>query len=126
METRMHPLQASPNVLRIFAMPKKSLWLVTALIVAVALSFAAATSYALDLVSFTGITGPLTSALTQLAELAPGVKALIAFIGFVVALVSLAGLRNFGPVLFFLGLAIFGAVGLVIAGAVMGAVVPMA
>ena len=42
------------------------------------------------------------------------------------ALVSLAGLRNFGPVLFYLGLAIFAAVGLVIAGAIMGAVLPMA
>ena len=71
------------------------------------------------------VAGPLTSALTQLATLAPGVKALIGFIGFVVALVSLAGLRNFGPVLFYLGLAIFAAVGLVIAGAIMGAVVPM-
>ena len=77
-------------------------------------------------VRLAGIAGPLTAALTQLATLAPGVKALIGFIGFVVALVSLAGLRNFGPVLFYLGLAIFAAVGLVIAGAIMGAVLPMA
>ena len=31
--------------------------------------------------------------------------------------------RNFGPVLFYVGLAIFAAVGLVIAGAIMGAVI---
>ncbi len=76
--------------------------------------------YALDLVAFTGITGPLTSALTQIADLGPGIKALV---GFVVALISLAALRNFGPVLFYVGLAIFAAVGLVIAGAIMGAVI---
>ena len=44
-------------------------------------------------------------------------------VGFVVALISLSALRNFGPVLFYVGLAIFAAVGLVIAGAIMGAVV---
>ena len=49
--------------------------------------------------------------------------ALVGFVGFVVALISLSALRNFGPVLFYVGLAIFGAVGLVIAGAIMGAVV---
>lgn len=80
-------------------------------------------THAIDLVAFGGITGPLVSALTQLAALAPGVKALVGFIGFVVALISLAALRNFGPVLFYVGLAIFAAVGLVIAGAIMGAVV---
>lgn len=84
---------------------------------------AAFPGYALDLVAFTGITGPLTSALTQLADLGPGIKALVGFIGFVVALISLSALRNFGPVLFYVGLAIFGAVGLVIAGAIMGAVI---
>ena len=79
--------------------------------------------FALDLVAFTGITGPLTAALTQISALGPGIKALVGFVGFVVALISLAALRNFGPVLFYVGLAIFGAVGLVIAGAIMGAVV---
>jgi hypothetical protein len=78
--------------------------------------------YALDLVAFAGITGPMTSALTQIATLGPGIKALVGFIGFVVALISLSALRNFGPVLFYIGLAIFAAVGLVIAGAIMGAV----
>ena len=84
---------------------------------------AAFPSHALDLVAFTGITGPLVSALTQLAALGPSVKALVAFIGFVVAFISLAALRNFGPVLFYLGMAIFGAVGLVVAGAILGAVI---
>ena len=79
--------------------------------------------YALDLVTFSGITGPMTSALTQLSALGPGIKALVGFVGFIVALISLSALRNFGPVLFYIGLAIFGAVGLVIAGAIMGAVI---
>jgi len=79
--------------------------------------------HALDLVAFTGITGPMTSALSQIAELGPAIKALVGFIGFVVALISLSALRNFGPVLFYIGMAIFAAVGLVIAGAIMGAVI---
>lgn len=79
--------------------------------------------YALDLVGFTGLAGPMTSALTQLAALGPSIKALVGFVGFVVALISLSALRNFGPVLFYVGLAIFAAVGLVIAGAIMGAVI---
>ena len=66
---------------------------------------------------------PLAAALGQLAALAPGVKALVGFVGFVVAFISLAALRNFGPVLFYLGMAIFGAVGLTIAGAILGAVI---
>jgi hypothetical protein len=96
------------------------LMLAMALVVGLAVAFP---SHALDLVGFTGITGPLTSALTQLAALGPGVKALIGFVGFCVALISLSALRNFGPVLFYLGMAIFAAVGLVIAGAIMGAVI---
>ena len=79
--------------------------------------------HALDLVDFNGITGPMTAALTQIAALGPGIKALVGFVGFVVALISLSALRNFGPVLFYVGLAIFAAVGLVIAGAIMGAVI---
>lgn len=92
-------------------------------IAACALALAAAPSFAVDLVAFTGITGPLTSALTTLATLTPGIKAIVGVVGFVVAFISLAGLRNMGPVLFFMGMAIFGAVGLVIAGAIMGAVI---
>jgi hypothetical protein len=80
-------------------------------------------SQALDLVGFVGIAGPMTAALAQIAALGPGIKALVGFVGFVVALISLSALRNFGPVLFYVGLAIFAAVGLVIAGAIMGAVI---
>jgi hypothetical protein len=47
----------------------------------------------------------------------------LGFISFVVALISLAALRNFGPVLYYIGVAIFATVGLVIAGAIMGAVI---
>jgi hypothetical protein len=83
---------------------------------------AAFPGHTLDLVDFSGVTGPLTSALAQISTLGPGIKALVGFVGFVVALISLAALRNFGPVLFYVGLAIFAAVGLVIAGAIMGAV----
>ena len=104
------------------AMSRKQVILLS--VVALALGLMAAfPSYALDLVAFTGITGPLVSALTQIAAIAPGVKALVGVVGFVVALISLAALRNFGPVLFYVGLAIFAAVGLVIAGAIMGAVI---
>lgn len=106
------------------AAPPRRLVNAMALFAAIILGLCAAfPSHAIDLVAFGGITGPLVSALTQLAALAPGVKALVGFIGFVVALISLAALRNFGPVLFYIGLAIFAAVGLVIAGAIMGAVV---
>jgi hypothetical protein len=100
---------------------RKSLLLALVLtVLGLALTFP---GYALDLVGFTGITGPLTSALTQISALGPGIKALVGFVGFVVALISLSALRNFGPVLFYVGLAIFAAVGLVIAGAIMGAVI---
>lgn len=84
------------------------LFLLALALIGLALAFP---SHALDLVAFTGISGPLTSALTQIAELGPGIKALVGFVGFVVALISLSALRNFGPVLFYVGLAIFAAVG---------------
>lgn len=92
----------------------------TLLAVALAGLVLAFPSHALDLVAFTGITGPLTSALTQISALGPGIKALVGFVGFVVALISLSAMRNFSSVLFYVGLAIFAAVGLVIAGAIMG------
>ena len=56
------------------------------------------------------IGGPLGSALNTLGTLTPGVKALVGFISFVVALISLAALRNFGPVLYYIGVAIFATV----------------
>ena len=108
------PIRRSPN-----RKPLAAASLILLLLVGLCVAFP---GYALDLVAFTGITGPLTSALTQIAALGPGIKALVGFVGFVVALISLSALRNFGPVLFYVGLAIFAAVGLVIAGAIMGAV----
>jgi hypothetical protein len=84
---------------------------------------AALPGHALDLVTFTGITGPLSGALTTIASLGPAIKALIGFISFVVAIIALASLRNFSPVLSFVGLAIFASVGLVAAGSIMGAVI---
>ena len=114
-------LLASPSAFR--ATLRRPL-AITSLLVLLALGLGVAfPGHALDLVAFTGITGPLTSALTQIAALGPGIKALVGFVGFVVALISLSALRNFGPVLFYVGLAIFAAVGLVIAGAIMGAVI---
>ena len=100
--------------------PMAALSLLTLLALGLGLAFP---GYALDLVAFSGIAGPMTSALAQIAALGPGIKALVGFVGFVVALISLSALRNFGPVLFYVGLAIFAAVGLVIAGAIMGAVI---
>ena len=79
--------------------------------------------YALNLTTFAGITGPLTTALTTIAGLTPSIQAIVAVVGFVVAFISLSALRSFGPVLFFVGLAIFGSVGLVVAGAILGAVI---
>jgi len=85
-----------------------------------AMLLSAIPSHALDLVAFTGLTGPLTTALTTISSLTPSIRAIVAVVGFVVAFISLAALRNFGPVLFYVGMAIFGSVGLVISGAIMG------
>ena len=94
------------------------------LIAALALLLAAvAPAQALNLTTFAGITGPLTTALTTIAGLTPSIQAIVAVVGFVVAFISLSALRSFGPVLFFVGLAIFGSVGLVVAGAILGAVI---
>lgn len=113
----------SAEVIRPFTLNRKPLSALALLVLLVIGLAVAMPGYALDLVAFTGITGPMTSALTQISALGPGIKALVGFVGFVVALISLSALRNFGPVLFYVGLAIFAAVGLVIAGAIMGAVV---
>jgi hypothetical protein len=113
----------SAAVIRPFNLNRKPLGALALLALLVIGLAVAMPGYALDLVAFTGITGPMTSALTQISALGPGIKALVGFVGFVVALISLSALRNFGPVLFYVGLAIFAAVGLVIAGAIMGAVI---
>jgi hypothetical protein len=83
------------------------------------------TADALDLVAFTGITGPLTAALTQIGSLTPGVKAIVGVVAFAIALFGLSILRNFGPAVYFVGVCIFAAVGLVVGGSIMGATVAM-
>ena len=122
----MHSLPALPSPFRLIAGRKAArqpwLW-AGALLLASLLLLATVPSYAIDLVNLGAIGGPLGSALNTLGTLTPGVKALVGFISFVVALISLAALRNFGPVLYYIGVAIFATVGLVIAGAIMGAVI---
>jgi hypothetical protein len=122
-------MQSSPALLSPFhliagrkAARQSWLW-AGALLLASLLLLATVPSYAIDLVNLGAIGGPLGSALNTLGTLTPGVKALVGFISFVVALISLAALRNFGPVLYYIGVAIFATVGLVIAGAIMGAVI---
>jgi hypothetical protein len=117
------PLPSSVRFLSARLTDKQSWVWIGALLVACLLLLATAPSYAIDLVNLGAIGGPLGSALTTLGTLTPGVKALVGFISFVVALISLAALRNFGPVLYYIGVAIFATVGLVIAGAIMGAVI---
>ena len=122
----MQSLPALPFPFRLIAgrMAAKQPWLwAGALLLASLLLLATVPSYAIDLVNLGAIGGPLGSALNTLGTLTPGVKALVGFISFVVALISLAALRNFGPVLYYIGVAIFATVGLVIAGAIMGAVI---
>ncbi len=99
----------------------------TALVIAAVaiLGMIATAADALDLVTFSSITGPLTSALTQLGSLTPGVKAIVGVVAFAIALFGLSILRNFGPAVYFVGVCIFAAVGLVVGGAIMGATVPM-
>jgi len=81
------------------------------------------TAQAVDLVNLASAGGPLVSALTTLGTLTPGIKALGAFLGFVAAFFALAALRNFSAALFYIGLVIFGAVALVVGGAILGAVI---
>jgi hypothetical protein len=91
----------------------------------VLLGMLATAADALDLVAFTGITGPLTAALTQIGSLTPGVKAIVGVVAFAIALFGLSILRNFGPAVYFVGVCIFAAVGLVVGGSIMGATVAM-
>ncbi|MDD5366688.1 MAG: hypothetical protein PHR30_15230 [Gallionellaceae bacterium] len=67
--------------------------------------------------------GPMQSAIQQFADMNTGLKALVIIIGFLVALIGLAALRNFAPVLGYIGLAIFAAVGLTAAFAIAGAMI---
>jgi len=72
-----------------------------------------------------GDPGVMADAVDSITNLTPGVKAIVAVVGFVVALISLAALRSFAAVLFFVGLAIFGSVGLTVANAVIAAPLSM-
>lgn len=80
-------------------------------------------AHAVDLVNLAAVGGPLVSALTTLGGLTPGVKAIAGFLAFLVAIISLIALRSFGPALTYVGVAVFGAVGLVVGGAILGAVI---
>jgi hypothetical protein len=65
--------------------------------------------------------GALQSVFDQISGITPGVKAIVAIVGFIVALISLVALRSFTAVLFFLGMAVFGAGGLSVAQSLLGA-----
>ena len=107
------------------AISKRTLAMTLTVAAVALLGILATTADALDLVTFTGITGPLTSALTQLGSLTPGVKAIVGVVAFAIALFGLSILRNFGPAVYFVGVCIFAAVGLVVGGSIMGATVAM-
>jgi hypothetical protein len=109
----------------LFVPSKQALAAALMVVIVAPFGILATTADALDLVAFTGITGPLTSALTQLGTLTPGVKAIVGVVAFAIALFGLSILRNFGPAVYFVGVCIFAAVGLVVGGSIMGATVPM-
>ena len=93
------------------------------LFTALVLSLFVGTASAIDLTALQAVGGPLAEALGQLQDLGPGMRALVGFIAFVVAFITLAALRNMTPILFYVGVLIFGAVGLPIGGAILGAVI---
>jgi len=99
----------------------KLFYLLSSFVIGIALMMSSAC--AVDLTALTSIGGPLASALTQIDSLTPGIKALIGVIGFIVAFIALAAARNASPVLFYVMMLIFGAVGLPIGGAILGAVI---
>ena len=107
------------------ALPKRTLVATLTVWTAALLAVIATGTEALDLVTFAGIAGPLTAALTQLGSLTPGVKAIVGVVAFAIALFGLSILRNFGPAVYFVGVCIFAAVGLVVGGSIMGATVAM-
>lgn len=84
---------------------------------------AANPAHALDLTDAAGIGGPLQGAIQTLADMSDGFRAIVGFVAFVVALISMTALRNFSPVLSYVGVAIFGAIGLGVGGSVLGAVI---
>ncbi|MBL8511838.1 MAG: hypothetical protein JNM52_09345 [Betaproteobacteria bacterium] len=87
----------------------------------VTLALFGASADAIDLVNLTSVGGPLAGVFTILGGLTPGLKALVAFVGFLVAAIALIAARNFAPVLYYVGVIIFLAVALVVAGSILGA-----
>lgn len=67
--------------------------------------------------------GPFQAAIQQFANMNTGAKALVIIIAFLVGLISLAALRNFAPVIGFIGVALFAAVGLLVGFAIAGAMI---
>lgn len=110
---------------RTFAPQHKRLALAAlAVLAAMLLSLLANPAWAVDLVTFGPLlTGPLGGALQAIADLTPSAKAIIGVLAFIVALISLSALRNMGPVIYYIGVMIFGGVGLTVGGALLGAVI---
>lgn len=100
---------------------KNSYFVLAIISAALVLFLGASVSYALDLSNIVGVGGPLATALQQLQDLTPGIKAIVAMTAFLACFVTLASLRNFGVVIMYAGVMIFGAVGLTVGGAIMGA-----
>ncbi len=65
--------------------------------------------------------GALATAVTAVNGLTAAGKTIVAVLGFLVALISLVALRSFTAVLFIVGFAIFGGVGLAMIRTLMGA-----
>lgn len=86
----------------------------------VALFALSVAAQAVDFTTLGAFGGPLATALAQLDALTPGLRALIGFLAFVVAFITLAAAKNFSAVLFYVGIMIFGAVGLAVGGAILG------
>ena len=108
------------------AVPRRTLlWVALALLAGIALFVMAQSVQAVDFTALTGSgsTSVLKDAILKLQDLGPGVKAIVIFLGFIVALITLIALRNFGSVIFYVGMAVFAAVGLPIAAAIAGAVI---
>jgi hypothetical protein len=120
-----HALLASPPVrLARLPTPLRTPYSLLALVTVFALlALFASAAGAVDLTNLAAIGGPLQTALTQLADLTPGIKALVGTLAFVVALIILAAMKTYAIVLMWAGVMIFAAVGLSIGGAIIGAVI---
>jgi hypothetical protein len=110
-------LAAKPHVL------KNQSRLIALFMLSVVLFAIASTAHSVDMTNLPGIGGPLASTFVILGNLGPGFKALVAFLGFIVAAITLIAMRSFSSLLFYIGLLIFLAVGLTVAGAMIGAMV---